>query len=389
MNSKVRKIRVMHVVSKVYPYAGMERKVIQLLNNLDRNHFKPFLLSMTDIWGTPSNYLNQDVELHALHKMDGIQLRLVLKLAKILKSRKIHIIHSHNWATLFHSVIAAHIARVPVIVHGEHGRDTKELDTTLKRSLIRRLLYALVNKIVVVAKDLEDIVVHKCKVSMEKVRLIINGVDINDFQKHFDRRSIKRKFRISNNSIVIATVAKLRPVKDLPTLIKAFKFILDQFQNAQLFIIGSYGINTEPLQRELNNLIKELDLQQHVKFCGEINNIPEILSIVDVYVNSSVSEGMSNTILEAMASGIPVVATRVGGNSELVVEGKTGYLFDVQNPQDCARKVLKILNSPQLKKQMASNSRNIIQRYYPIEETFRKNQEMYKELYFKKSFILY
>jgi sugar transferase (PEP-CTERM/EpsH1 system associated) len=381
-------MRVMHIVSKVYPYAGMERKVIQLLNRIDRNHFKPFLLSLGDVWGAPRNYLNKDIELLALHKRNGIQWILVHKMAKILKSRKIDIIHSHNWATLFHAVIAARIAKVPVIIHGEHGRDTKELDKTLKRYIIRKILYGLVDQIVVVAEDLKNIVIKEFHYNGSKVKLIKNGVEIRRFRQKFDIAEVKRKLGLSKNVFVIATIAKLRPVKDIPTLIRSFKLIHDKNPRVHLLIIGSYGENTDDLKDEIGELIEQLELDPYVKFFGEVENIPELLSVVDVYLNTSLSEGMSNTILEAMASGVPVVASRVGDNPELVLDGQTGFLADRQNPADFAVKTLKILNNPRLKRRMSENSRSIIRKYYPLEGAFQKYQDLYQALYRKKCYSL-
>jgi sugar transferase (PEP-CTERM/EpsH1 system associated) len=379
-------MRVIHVVSKVYPYAGMERKVIQLLNSMDRNHFKPFLLSLDGVCGVPRDYLSKDIDLLALHKKRGIQWFLVFKIAKILKSKKIHIIHSHNWAALFHSVVAAKIAKVPVIIHGEHGRDTKELDKTFKRYIIRKILYSLVDQIVVVAKDLKNIVISEFHYNGLKVKLIRNGVDIKCFKQKLDLTKVKNKLGLSRDDYIIATVAKLRPVKDIPTLINSFKLIHDKNPRVRLLIIGSYGENTDTLQNEIRELIEKLEVGPYVKFLGEVENIPELLSVVDIYMNTSLSEGMSNTILEAMASGVPVVASRVGGNSELILDGQTGFLADMQNPVDFARKVLKILNAPQLKIKMSENSRSIIQKYYPLERAFQKYQNLYRTLYRKKCF---
>lgn len=381
-------MRVMHIVSKVYPYAGMERKVIQLLNYMDRNHFKPFLLSLGDVWGIPRNYLNKDIELLALHKKTGIQWILVYKMAKVLKSRRIHIIHSHNWATLFHAVIAARIAKVPVIIHGEHGRDTKELDKTFKRYIIRKILYGLVDQIVVVAEDLKNIVIREFHYNGSKVRMIKNGVEIQHFEQKYDKTEVKRKLGLSKDMSIIATIAKLRPVKDIPTLIKSFKLMYDKNHMVRLLIIGSYGENTNNLKNEIEELIEKLELSLYVKFLGEVENIPELLSIVDVYLNTSLSEGMSNTILEAMASGVPVVASRVGDNPELVLDGQTGFLAEMQNPADFAVKTLQILNTPRLKKRMSENSRSIIRKYYPLEGAFHKYQDLYQALYRKKCYLL-
>jgi sugar transferase (PEP-CTERM/EpsH1 system associated) len=390
LNQKKKRIKVLHVVARIYPFAGMEQKVIQLLNQLDRKVYKPYLLSLTDIWGDPNDYLKKDIQLYALNKQEGIQFHLVCELAKILMNNGIQIIHSHNWATLFHSVAAAKLARVPVVIHGEHGRDTANLDLSFKKKIVRRILYEQVDQFVAVAKDLKHIVIKDFRARSPKVRLILNGVELKKFTQSADLVDIKKKFRINKDEIVIATVAKLRPVKDIQTLINAFNIIQtlinafniirDQKINSKLLIAGSFGEDNNSYQSEIQQLVKKLNLQNHIVFLGELSDIPQFLSVVDVYVNSSLSEGMSNTILEAMASGIPVVASEVGGNPELVRDGVNGFLFEARNEKECAFKILKILDDETLRKKMQTNAVRIIQKHHNLGNMIRDNQRMYQEL---------
>ncbi len=382
--TNIPKIKVLHVLSRVYPYAGTERKVIQLLNKIDRNRFIPSMVSMTDFWEKRSDYLSQDIICFALNKKEGIHFTLVFKLAKIFRKNNISIVHSHNWPTLFHTVLAAKMARVPVIIHGEHGRDTKELDRSWKRTLIKKKLFQLVNKMVVVAEDLKQILKNEYGVNESKIEFIPNGVDIDRFEVSRFPDNVQEKYNIRPSTKVIATIAKLRPVKDIPTLIKAFRIIYNKVNDSKLIIAGSTDGGHEKWLQEVKNLIRSYNLEHTVLFPGNIANIPEFLSVVDVYVNSSVSEGMSNTILEAMTARVPVVASRVGGNVELVRNGETGYLFKVEDEHDCADKVLKILQDPFLRKKMGENARRIIEEQYDIKSMVKHNEDIYLKLYREK-----
>lgn len=374
----------MHILSRVYPYAGTEKKVIQLLHHLDRSQFVTYLLSLTDFWEDPRDYLDADISTFYLNKQPGIQWRLVFTLATVLRGNQIDIIHSHNWTTLFHSVLAARLARTPVIIHGEHGRDTKELDQSWKRTVLKKKLFQLTDKMVVVAGELKDILINEYGVEESKIEFIPNGVEIERFNSVGYHNGLREKFNIKPSTKVLATVAKLRPVKDIPTLIKMFKIIHDQIDDSRLIIAGSTDGAHDSWLREVNNLVSSMQLQNDIIFSGNVDNIPEFLSIVDLYVNTSVSEGMSNTILEAMTAKRPVVASRVGGNMELVRDGITGYLFEAENEKDCAEKALKILTDPKLGFKMGEAARRIVEEQHDMETMIKRNENLYIKLYKEK-----
>ena len=341
-------IRVAHIISKLYPYAGTEKKVIQILNKLDRKNFLPYLISLNGIWGDPTTYLAPDVIYYDLCKKSGIHFNLIFTLALILKREKINVVHSHNWATIFHSVMAAKLAGVSKIVHGEHGRETKELSDSWKQRFLKRFLYSRINQLTVVNKDLKNILTANYGIPTEKVKIVSNGVDFNQYTEAASREDIQKKIGLNPGRKVLLTIARMKPVKDLPTLIRAFDIVSKKYKDISLVIVGADS--GSEYANSISALIKLLGLSTKILLLDQTNSVAEIYSAADIYINSSLSEGMSNTIMEAMANKLPVIASDVGGNPELVINGSNGLLFPVQNYKECADRIELLLTNDKLKK---------------------------------------
>jgi sugar transferase (PEP-CTERM/EpsH1 system associated) len=248
-----------------------------------------------------------------------------LRMAAVFRELRPAIVHSRNW-TCLDAIVGARLAGVPVVIHGEHGREAADPDgRNALRRRIRRLLAPLVTQFVTVSKDLGRWLVDDVGVPARKVTAICNGVDTQRFQAR-DRQAARRALSIQDGSVVIGSVGRLDPVKDHAGLIHAFAGVSDD-PRAVLLIAGE-----GPVRRELEMLIEACGLVGRVHLLGERGDVPRILAALDVFVLSSVGEGIANTILEAMATGLPVVATRVGGNPELVVDASTGFLVPPRSP---------------------------------------------------------
>ncbi len=358
----------------------MERKVIQLLNHLDRNRFELHLMSLEGFYGNPLDYLNADIKLHSLQKRAGVHPVLALQMAKIFRRERIDIVHSHNWPTLFHSVVAAELARVPSKVHGEHGQESKEVHHTLKALWARKILYGRVGQVVAVAKDLKALLTREFGVSPEKIKVIENGVDIGKFANLPSVEEIRKNFNLPSDGPLIGSIAHLRPVKDVPTLIRAFVRVLKKHPNASLVVAGAPEEPGDPVHAQVERLIQEADAGSRIFFIGQTENVPALLSALSIYVNSSLTEGMSNTILEAMAAGLPVIASDVGGNPELVVPDQTGYLFPAQNDQTLAARILELLENPEQGHTMGKKGRARVEERHGFKRMLTENAAMYAEL---------
>ena len=264
------------------------------------------------------------VEIFSLQKGNRRDYLLPFKIAKVIKEARPDIVHTRNWAAI-DGVIGARLAGVKNIIHGEHGREASDpTGANLIRRKIRKGLNPLISGFVTVSLDLKRWLIQDVGIPEKKVIQIINGVDTNKFAPQKNKKSLRGKFGFDADAFLIGTVGRLDPVKDHKTLINALADMITHSQNKKikLMIAGS-----GPEEQGLRKMAAEIGVEEMICFLGERSDIPELMQSMDVFVLPSIAEGVSNTILEAMACGLPVVASRVGGNHELIDDGKTGFLF--------------------------------------------------------------
>ena len=373
------KINLLHIVGYIYPFAGMERKVIQLINNLDKSVFNVSLAGLIMYDERTKGFLNQDIKLFFLDKKEGIDLKIIFRLADILRQHKIDIIHSHNWTTLLYAVLAAKIARTPVIIHGEHGIETKEIEDTRLRFYLKKILYNQCQRLITVSDDIRQSIINRYGINNHKITVIYNGVEVHEKSDSSHIMDIKIKYGLQKYKKIIGTVGRIKQVKDFETLIKAFKIVKDKYADSALVIVGPGNDKANDYYAQLINLIEELDLN-NVLFTGTITDIDAILSTFDIFVNSSLSEGISNTILEAMANNVPVAASRVGGNPELVRDNESGLLFESQNEADCAECILKVLDERIKINYLVDSAYRNVRVNHSMDSMFKKNTAIYEKM---------
>jgi sugar transferase (PEP-CTERM/EpsH1 system associated) len=262
------------------------------------------------------------------------------------------------------AVFAARFAGVKHIIHGEHGREHSDVKgNNWKRNQIRRLVGHVVDRYVIVCDFFRSWLNEMCRVKNERIVYIPNGVDTEAFRPlgcdsalEAEPSELGKRFRcqlgLPPDTLLIGTVGRLDPVKDFPTLMKGFSQIKDGFPLAKLVIVGDGSVRSN-----LSRLGKELGLDSSLIWLGERNDIPELLRCFDIFVQTSIFEGMSNTILEAMASGLPIVATDTGGNPEVVSNGENGVLVPVGGVRELSVALQRYLSDPMLRKKHGSNSR--------------------------------
>ena len=187
------------------------------------------------------------------------------------------------------------------------------------------------------------------------------------------------KYGLGKYSTIVGTVGRIKPVKDFVTLIKAFNIVRIKHKDSALVIVGPGNDTGNSYYIKLTTFLQELGLSE-VFFLGTHQNIPEILSIFDVFVNSSLSEGISNTILESMANKVPVVATNVGGNPELIEHGKSGLLFESEDEEGCAECILKILDDVAAKEFYVNSAYQHVKDNHTMESMYQTNTHLYQKL---------
>lgn len=371
----MKKIYIMHVVHG-FGLGGMENGIVNLINGMDSNIFDFSICCLSKSGEAAKRIKRNDVEIFELHKKDGHDFFLWGKLSRLFQKEKVQIVHTHNWGTLFDGVIGAKIARVPIIVHSEHGLWYEDILHIKKRKLLtQKLIFNFIDQITTVCKDLERTLIKLTGIKEEKVICIPNGVKLQRFDVEIDKGSKRREIGIQENDIVVGIIGSLDPIKDHKTFLYAGVEIIKEFPNAKFLIIGDGS-----LKEELLSLSEKIGLGKRVLFLGQRDDIPEILKIMDVFISSSLREGMSNTILEAMAVGLPVIATKVGGTPEIVVDGKTGFLVCPANPKELAEGIIKVLKNPQQAKNMGKAGQEKVRENFSLNKMIKSYENLYKGL---------
>ena len=315
-------LHVVHVIHSL-DVGGTENGLVNLMN-AHAGELRQSVVAIT-MGGALGDRLPTGVALHCLRKRPGIDMRCLVRLIVLLRRLRPDIVHSRNWGA-FDAVPAARLARVPVVIHGEHGREAADPHgLNPKRRRVRRVLGPLVDRFVAVSHDLRRWLIDVVGLPAPKVLTIHNGVDTGRFSGD-GREAGRAALGAPPGAVVVGTVGRLDPVKDQAGLLEAFARVQPGHPGARLVVVGE-----GPCRAELMALTATLGIGPRVRFLGERTDVPLLLKGMDLFVLPSIAEGISNTILEAMATGLPVIATRAGGNPELVEDGITGALVPARD----------------------------------------------------------
>jgi sugar transferase (PEP-CTERM/EpsH1 system associated) len=338
---------IVHIIRRL-SIGGLENGLVNLINHMDSARYRHAIICLMDYDDFSKRIKRENVEVIALHKREGKDLSVYTRLWKILRKWQPAIVHTRNLPGLEYMVCSA-LAGVPARIHGEHGRDMYDLDGLNRKYIfLRKVINPFVHQYIAVSTNLANWLVQTVGIRADRVAQIYNGVDLQRFYpRDFSRPSLGPPGFVSAENLVIGTVGRMETVKNQLTLVQAFLHLLDQGVKARkrlrLVIIGD-----GPLRIEAQKLLRDANADHLAWLPGERDDILEIMRFLDLFVLPSLREGISNTILEAMASGLPVVATRVGGNPELVEEGKTGMLVPPSDPVAMADAIWKYAGNSEM-----------------------------------------
>ncbi len=315
---------VVHLVFR-FDTGGLENGVVNLINHMPAVAYRHAVIALTDIVPEFAQRVRRpDVEFVGLHKPPGHGAKVFKQLAQVLRRLRPAIVHTRNLAAL-ECQLPAWWTGVPVRIHGEHGRDVDDPLGEVKRyQWMRRAYRPFVHHHVALSRDLANYLGSKVGVPPSRITQIINGVDIERFCAAPTGRTALQGSPFNDGQLFIAgTVGRMQTVKAQPLLARAFVRALELApplrQCLRLVMIGD-----GPLRAEAQAILDAAGVANLAWLPGERADVPDVMRALDCFVLPSLAEGISNTILEAMATDLPVLATDVGGNSELVIKGKTG-----------------------------------------------------------------
>jgi sugar transferase (PEP-CTERM/EpsH1 system associated) len=363
----MKKINVMHILPSL-EIGGMENGVVNLVNGMDKNVFRPFVCCL-EREGPLKEKLRRDVTVLNLRQKEGIRFLLPFQLSVLFKKHGISIVHTHNFYTSLYGIIGARIAHVPVIIHGEHGMLMQQKK---RRKIIAGLLIRGTDCVTTVSEELEGFLVNSMGISKNRVVTIKNGVELAKFENS-NCESLRSSLGLQVENLVIGSVGRMVPVKDHVSLISAFAQVNRIIPNTKLLLIGD-----GPLHGQLERAAKDSGVFEKTRFLGERSDIHDLLELMDVFVSASLSEGMSNVILEAMASKLPVVATQVGNNPQLISDGITGRLVPAQQPATLAKAIVDVLSDAKKAKTMGKSGYEFVKQNFSLEKMVKDYEDLYK-----------
>jgi len=338
---------VAHVIHHLV-IGGLENGLVNLINRMPASRYRHAIVCMTRYSDFRNRIQNPTVEVFALDRRDGSDWPARVELFRLIRRLKPAIVHSRGMSGL-DSMLPAMLNGVGARIHGEHGRDMDDLDgTNLKAQWVRRLHRPFISHYIALSKDLKSYLEKKIRVPERRITQIYNGVDCQYFRPALSGRAPLPESGFANDtSFIIGTVGRMQAVKDQVNLTKAFILLAtllpEKKHQLRLVIVGD-----GPLWAQCGKLLDVAGLRHLAWLPGARDDVADLMRGMDLFILPSLAEGISNTILEAMACGLPVIATQVGGNPELVEEGITGNLIPAADPGALAEAMIPYLLIPGL-----------------------------------------
>lgn len=370
---------VAHVIYRL-DVGGLENGLVNLINRIPAGRFRHVIICLSDYSAFRRRIQRGDVPVFALNKPPGNSPVLHLKLWRLFMQLHPDIVHTRNFGTI-EAMLPAALARVPVRIHSEHGHDVGDIGgSNRKYQWVRRALRPFVQQYIALSKDLERYLQEKIHVPAARVAQLYNGVDTELFHPaRGGRESLPYEGFAGSDQFVIGTVGRMQAVKDSPTLARAFvrllRMVPDGARRLRLVMVGD-----GPLKEQVRSVLEEAGAAGLAWLAGERDDVPRIMRGLDLFVLPSISEGVSNTVLEAMASGLPIVATNVGGNPELIEAGVTGTLVPRNDPESMARAIRAYADSAELCRRHGTEARRSVERKFSIDAMVNAYIAVYDQL---------
>jgi sugar transferase (PEP-CTERM/EpsH1 system associated) len=371
---------IVHLVYR-FDTGGLENGVVNLINHLPASAYRHAVVALTEVVPTFSARIQRDnVQFLSLHKPPGHGFKLYPRLLQLFRDWRPAIVHTRNLAALECQVPAA-LAGVPVRIHGEHGRDADDPDGTRRRyQWLRRAYRPFVHQQVALSRDLQRYLEDKVGVPPAHVTQVHNGVDVRRFDRSGSARVAPPGCPFTDASLfVVGTVGRMQTVKAQPLLAHAFVRAL-QMQPPLRERLRLVMVGDGPLRAEAQAVLDAASVGHLAWLPGERADVPDVMLGLDCFALPSLAEGISNTILEAMASGLPVLATDVGGSAELVVAGETGNLVAAGDVEALAAGLVHMAADPAGAAAMGRAGRERVERHFSLPAMVAAYQALYDRL---------
>ncbi len=371
------KINILIITEVFKMMAGSERNISQLLTNINKEKFHfvvaCFISGELAQEMRKKGYIIFDLLRGGVYTIKGIKNLFSLK--RLIRDNKISLILTYHESSDFYGLILSGLCKIPVI--------SNRRDMGFKTKLHHKLAYRLVGRFFDGVVTVCDAVKRKMSelkwFPEDKIFTIYNGVDLDTF-KYQDSAEIKKNFGINADHIVVGMIANFRAVKGIKYFIEAASKITKYNSKVDFLIVGEDMYEPGYTKRDLEFTAKEKGIFEKCHFLGRIDDIHNIISIFDIAIVPSLTEGFSNVILEYMASAKPVVATDVGGNREAVIHGVTGLLVPPKDSDAIAEAVISIMKDNKFGERLGNNGRIRVERSFSLEMMIKKYEEFFEKV---------
>jgi sugar transferase (PEP-CTERM/EpsH1 system associated) len=357
---------------------GLENGLVNIVNRMPADKYRHSVICIDRSTSFESRITKPDVPVLSMHKKPGRDWRAAKRIFDALRRLRPSIVHTRNLGAM-DALLPAFLAGVPVRIHGEHGLDVSDLHVSkLKYRILRKLHSPLVTHYIALSQQLSMYLQEQVGVARDRITEIPNGVDARRFSPAADKRERRRRLipGLADDAIVVGTVGRLEAVKDPLNLVAAVARVCDEHPDLRarlrLVVVGDGS-----LQQEVAELAERRGLTGKVLLTGARDDVPDILAAFDLFVSPSLAEGFSNTILEAMACGLPVVATDVGENARLVVAGRTGTIVPPADAESLGAAIAAYCRSSDRMRDDGAEGRRRIEREFTIDRMVASYEAVY------------
>jgi glycosyltransferase involved in cell wall biosynthesis len=354
---------VLFIIDQLCGIGGAERTLLNMVRFLPKNLYRCTVVTFQadPSWSEFENFPCSWWVFPLRRTFDWNALQVALRLRRLIRTQQVRIVHTFFESSDLFGGLVAKLSGVPLLISSR--RDMGIL-RNWKHQVAYRLLSPLFDLVLTVSDEVRAFCIRHDHLEPEKVLTLYNSIEIEKIAATTDAAALRASLDLDGASHLISTVGHVRRVKGVDILIRAAKQVCEEFPRAMFLVIG--GVLEPQHLQELRKLIESLGLTENVKFIGPSQDVLSLLKMSNVYCVASRSEGFSNALLEAMACGVPCVATRVGGNPEAVEDGRSGFLVESEDSDALADRIRTLLRHPEHAQKMGREGRRIVEEKFTM-----------------------
>jgi sugar transferase (PEP-CTERM/EpsH1 system associated) len=357
-------LHIQHILLSLQP-GGLENGVVNVVNRLDPGRFQSSICCLKH-GGEFTARLKPGVVVHEMGWKGGNDLWLPFRLARLFRQTRPDIVHTRNVESFYYAFLGAKLAGIPCIIHSEHGRTFNDRAIRFR---VQRWFARHIQGMFSVSRQLKGELVERIGIPEADIQVLYNGVDLQRFGSG-NRQAVRQQLGFSDADLVIGSVGRMVKVKNYQLLLSAVAAL--RRPDCVVMLVGE-----GPERSALETQAQALGIGQQVRFLGHRDDVTALLAAMDIFVLPSMNEGMSNTLLEAMASGVVSVASDVGGNPELVTDGQDGYIFPNEDLSALTGCLQRLCSDASLRRSLAEAGQARMQREFGIDAMIKRYEDLY------------